>query len=933
MLYVGHYIPLHGVPVILEAARKLRHERVLFTLIGAGQARSRRRVVRRVLTVSTTCGSYPPFRIRISPSTLDRADVVLGIFDDGVKARAVIPKKAYLALASTRCLVTGDTPGAREWLRSGENALLVPPADPGALAEALVSLRDASRMAMRMAANGTSPPPRPIHAGTHCCAIPRICPHGGRRKRMRRRRPSGKPDPRKVARLVEVERIHVAYERRARRSLDVRYQSLRPAAILERQQMERGLVRALAHEGIESLSDLRILDVGQRRGTSPASTPCARGARLQPLRRGPADGPSPRGENAMSLPGSRRRRRSSSSLCGGDLRPHAAMHDAEQRARRHCPTRSGERHGAGDSTRRVHRVVRHADDTSRQPGCAAGRRERGEALPSARHGEQSSRHAEPDSGPSGGARLLAACRDPRRGAMALRSSHHRHPTSRPGHRAERRRAPGSQGRMIGRRSITARDGAIASLWALGSVVGARGLTFAAGIVLARLLSPRDFGVVGMALIVTSTLSLFQDLGFGKALLRDGGDEEPAASTVFTVVMALAAGLSALVLIDAGGIANLFGGGAELARVLRVAAPIPLLTAIALVPATLLERRLDFRRRAWTEWGPAAAFALGGRRCRPRRGRRTRTCRGSRAFAGSGSRPRHAPRRISPPPDIQPRDGGIAVPLRTLGHAGGAGCLRVPEPGSHVDRPTPGERRPRRVPPRLRSCQHAGHHHHRRSRTRGLLRFFAARARGSRGSHCVPADPCALGVGPRTAGRPHRLGWTSTASRGLRLGLGRRGAAAPDPRRLRILPGTRGTERGRIPCSPPERSLPAREHRPALVAVLLPHPSAEFRGGGGDRLHRGHGDRWNARACNVLPLRRREPVRGLAHHGPGARSRGARRARRSSWPERSVWIARFSAQSVPPAARFSLYGLCFLRSHDRSDLVALRLLAEPLRKAA
>jgi hypothetical protein len=33
--------------------------------------------------------------------------------------------------------------------------------------------------------------------------------------------------------------------------------------------------------------------------------------------------------------------------------------------------------------------------------------------------------------------------------------------------------------MIGQRSITARDGAMASLWALGSVVGARGLTFAA----------------------------------------------------------------------------------------------------------------------------------------------------------------------------------------------------------------------------------------------------------------------------------------------------------------------------------------------------------------------------------------------------------------------------------------------------------------------
>jgi glycosyltransferase involved in cell wall biosynthesis len=153
VLYVGHYIPLQGVPVILEAARMLREERVLFTLIGAGQGR---------MFAEEFVASHGLRNVRFLPVVryqdlgphLDRTDVVLGIFDDGLKARVVIPKKAYLALASARCLVTGDTPGAREWLRSGENALLVPPADHRALAKALVILREAPEMAVQMAGNG-----------------------------------------------------------------------------------------------------------------------------------------------------------------------------------------------------------------------------------------------------------------------------------------------------------------------------------------------------------------------------------------------------------------------------------------------------------------------------------------------------------------------------------------------------------------------------------------------------------------------------------------------------------------------------------------------------------------------------------------------------------------------------------------------------------
>ncbi len=129
VLFVGKLIPLHGLETILAAARLAPELR--FRIVGSGQ-------------LDSLLGSRPANVEHVPwveyeqlPVELHRASCALGIFGTSAKAARVIPNKVFQALACGTPVVTADTPAARELLRDGESALLVPAGDSGALAEAL----------------------------------------------------------------------------------------------------------------------------------------------------------------------------------------------------------------------------------------------------------------------------------------------------------------------------------------------------------------------------------------------------------------------------------------------------------------------------------------------------------------------------------------------------------------------------------------------------------------------------------------------------------------------------------------------------------------------------------------------------------------------------------------------------------------------------
>jgi len=157
IVYVGGFLPLHGVSTITAAAALLeaRHgpRFARFTLIGGGMtaAEAERdiaalglRSVRRVRRVA-----YAE-----ALDALVRADLALGIFGTTAKAGRVIPHKVYQALAVGAPVVTRRSTAIAELFRDEEHLVLVPPGDPAALASAIEALASSPERRIAIGARG-----------------------------------------------------------------------------------------------------------------------------------------------------------------------------------------------------------------------------------------------------------------------------------------------------------------------------------------------------------------------------------------------------------------------------------------------------------------------------------------------------------------------------------------------------------------------------------------------------------------------------------------------------------------------------------------------------------------------------------------------------------------------------------------------------------
>lgn len=143
---------------------------------------------------------------------------------------------------------------------------------------------------------------------------------------------------------------------------------------------------------------------------------------------------------------------------------------------------------------------------------------------------------------------------------------------------------------------------------VGRTLGLQLLTAGVTILLARLLTPADYGLFAIALALQMVGQRTAELGLPAALVRLENDPSPRVqSAVSGLILLFAGGISGLLLVIAFGIAPLAGAGSETLRVIAVASAAMPLYAARAMPLVLMERRLAFGRVALVETADTLAF--------------------------------------------------------------------------------------------------------------------------------------------------------------------------------------------------------------------------------------------------------------------------------------------------------------------------------------
>jgi polysaccharide transporter, PST family len=130
-------------------------------------------------------------------------------------------------------------------------------------------------------------------------------------------------------------------------------------------------------------------------------------------------------------------------------------------------------------------------------------------------------------------------------------------------------------------------------WKTVTVVVSEGTRVAVAIVLARLLTPHDYGVAGEAFVFSGLVSLFSDLALGGALVQRREITEEDRSTVFWASLAISSVITAGTIALSGVIARFFGAPEVRGLLITLSFSFPL-TALSTTQVATLTRRLAYR---------------------------------------------------------------------------------------------------------------------------------------------------------------------------------------------------------------------------------------------------------------------------------------------------------------------------------------------------
>lgn len=132
-------------------------------------------------------------------------------------------------------------------------------------------------------------------------------------------------------------------------------------------------------------------------------------------------------------------------------------------------------------------------------------------------------------------------------------------------------------------------------WSAADALLGQGVTFIVGLVLARLLSPDEYGLIGICLIFTTVLNGIVDSGFSNALIRKKEVTDEDYNTMFMTNMAISIVLYVLLFISAPLVSDFFHR-IELIALVRVTGLILFLNALSITQVTILTKNIDFKTK-------------------------------------------------------------------------------------------------------------------------------------------------------------------------------------------------------------------------------------------------------------------------------------------------------------------------------------------------
>jgi O-antigen/teichoic acid export membrane protein len=150
-------------------------------------------------------------------------------------------------------------------------------------------------------------------------------------------------------------------------------------------------------------------------------------------------------------------------------------------------------------------------------------------------------------------------------------------------------------------------------WTVGTRIFVQLVSWGVTIFVMRLLSPADYGLAAMAVVITGFLELVKEMGLSASIVQAKSIDRDQLKRIFGAVLLANAALCLLVGLGISAAAARFYGEPQIEPILQVLAFTFPIGALGVIPGALLERGMRFRERSIAEFSSmmVTSFAVLG----------------------------------------------------------------------------------------------------------------------------------------------------------------------------------------------------------------------------------------------------------------------------------------------------------------------------------